>query len=105
MPQRFEAARLGELGEGDMKAVEAGERTVVVLNVGGDLFAIDDECTHEACPLSAGYLDGDILECSCHGSVFNVKTGQVEQGPAEDPVPTYTVEVEGDAVYVRLSED
>ncbi len=102
MAERIKATDLGELAEGDMKALEGAERTVVILNVGGDLYAIDDECTHSGCPLSAGDLEGESLECSCHGSVFNVRTGAVEQGPAEDPIPTYQVSIEGDGVYVSI---
>ena len=98
---RVEAAKLGEIGEGEMKAVEAGDRTVLLLNVGGDIYSIDDECTHQGCSLSEGSLEGDVLECSCHGSMFNVKTGKVENGPADEPVPTYPVEVDGETVYVK----
>ena len=102
MTERIEAGKVGELDGGDVKAVDAGERTVLLSNVDGELFAIDDECTHEACPLSEGYLDGDILECSCHGSMFNVRTGEVVEGPAEQAVPTYSVEVEDDTVYISV---
>jgi nitrite reductase/ring-hydroxylating ferredoxin subunit len=80
MVERIEAANVGEVAEGEMKAVEAGDRTVVLINVDGNHFAIDDECTHEGCPLSEGYLEGDVLECSCHGSMFNIKTGYVPSG-------------------------
>ena len=97
---RVEAAKVDELGDGDMKPVEVGDRTVVLLNVDGNLYAIDDECTHQACPLSEGYLEGEVLECSCHGSMFNVRTGKVVEGPAEGPIPTYPVEIDGDAVYL-----
>ena len=43
--------------------------------------------THQACPLSEGYLEGEVLECGCHGSTYNVKTGEVLQGPAQEGVP------------------
>ena len=102
MAGRIEAASIGELSEGEMKAVEAGERTVLLINVTGALLAIDDECTHQGCSLSDGTLEGEELECICHGSVFNVRTGEVQQGPAEDPVPTYPVHVEGETVYVEV---
>ena len=98
---RVEAAKVSELSEGEMKAVEVGDRTVVVLTVDGDVYAIDDECTHQACPLSEGSLEGDVLECSCHGSMFNVRTGEVVEGPADEPVQTYNVEVEQDTVYIN----
>ena len=83
-----------------LKTLEVGDRTVVLLNVAGDFYAIDDECTHAACSLSDGELEGEILECICHGSTFNVRTGEVVEGPADEPVPTYPVEIEGDTVYV-----
>ena len=102
MASRVEVAKVSELSEGEMKPVAVGDRTVVLFNIGGELFAIDDECTHAGCSLSDGTLDGDELECVCHGSVFNVKTGDVVQGPADEPVPTYPVHSEGDTVYTEV---
>ena len=102
MATRFEIAKVGELDTGEMKQAPVEDRVLVLLNVGGDLFAIDDECTHQACSLSDGTLDGDELECVCHGSVFDVKTGSVLEGPAEMPVPTYRVQVDAETVYVEM---
>lgn len=102
MAQRVEAGTADELGPGELKSVQADDRTVVLLNVDDELYAIDDECTHQACSLSDGDLEGDVLDCICHGSRFNVKTGEVVEGPAQEPVPTYPVEVEGGNVYVIL---
>ena len=97
-----QAAKVGELASGEMELVEAGTRAVVLINVGGELYAIDNECTHAACDLAYGRLEGDILECDCHGSRFNVKTGAVENPPALDDVPTYALRIEGDDVLVEL---
>ena len=102
MERAVEAAKVGELEAGEMKLVQAGGRTAVMLNVGGDLYAIDDECTHAACSLSEGYLEGEVLECSCHGSMYNVKTGEVVQGPAEQAVSSYPVHTDGETVYVSV---
>ena len=100
MQSRVEVARVRELKDGATKAVGVGERTVLLLGVGGGLYAVDDECTHRGCSLSEGYLEGEMLECDCHGSVFNVKTGEVQEGPAQRPVPVYRVQIEGDRVYI-----
>ena len=97
-----QVAKVGELAPGEMKLVEAGNRAVALINVEGELYAIDNECTHAACDLVYGRLDGEILECDCHGSQFNVKTGAVEGPPAMDDVPTYPVRIEGDNVLVEL---
>ncbi len=94
------AAKVGELAPGKMKLVDTGDEAVVLINIGGELYAIDNECTHAACDLADGTLDGDALECDCHGSRFNVKTGAVENPPALDPVATYAVRIEGDDVLV-----
>jgi len=102
MGERIEVAKVGELASGDIKLVEADGKMIVLLNVEGDLYAIDDECTHTACSLSDGSLENDVIECNCHGSQFNVKTGDVQAGPADEPVPTYPVQVDGDTVYVSL---
>ena len=102
MDNRVEAGKVDELGDGEMKVVEAGDRTVLLLNADGELYAIDDECAHQACPLSEGYLKGAVLECSCHGSMYNVKTGEVVQGPAQEGVPTYPVQIDGATVYVSV---
>ena len=102
MGGRIEVATVGELASGDIKLVEADGNMIVLLNVGGELYAIDDECTHSACSLSDGSLEDDVLECVCHGSQFNVKTGDVQEGPANEPIPTYPVQVDGDTVYVSL---
>ena len=61
------------------------KRRVSVARVGGKLYAFDDLCTHEACPLSAGLLTGTTIMCQCHGSQFDVTSGEVQRGPAEKP--------------------
>ena len=95
-----EAAKVGELSAGEMKLVEVADERVVLINVDGNLYAISDTCTHAECPLSEGSLEGNVLECDCHGSQFNVMTGEVESGPAIEPVPTYAVNIEGDTVLI-----
>ena len=103
MAEFVQVAKVGELDPGDMKLVEAGDRAVVLLNVDGELYALDNECTHAGCDLADGDLDGNVLECSCHGSGFNVTTGAVENPPASEPVPTYPVTIVGDDVLIGPS--
>jgi 3-phenylpropionate/trans-cinnamate dioxygenase ferredoxin subunit len=90
--------RLGSetaVGPGKMKAFEVEGNAVTVANVGGHFYAFDDACTHQRCSLADGDLDGPIVECECHGSRFDVRTGEVVRGPAPSPVRTYPVVVEG----------
>ena len=100
MAESVPVAKVGELAAGEMKLVETGDRAIVLLNVEGELYALDNECTHAGCDLADGDLEGNILECPCHGSRFNVVTGAVENPPAVEPVPTYPVRIEGDDVLV-----
>ena len=79
-----------------------GGTRVTLANVAGSLYAIDDTCTHKGCSLGDGKLDGSTVQCACHGSRFDVTTGAVVGGPAEDPVRSYPVTVENGEVQVDL---
>jgi 3-phenylpropionate/trans-cinnamate dioxygenase ferredoxin component len=69
---------------------------VAVFNVDGRLCATQNECTHRQGPLNEGELAGSTVTCPWHGSQFDVTTGAVLEGPATEPLRTYTVVVEGD---------
>jgi 3-phenylpropionate/trans-cinnamate dioxygenase ferredoxin component len=74
---------------------------VNVAGVGGQLHAFDDTCTHKACSLAKGKLDGTTVTCPCHGSQFDVTSGAVLRGPAKRPVRSRLVQVEGDDLLVE----
>ena len=75
-----------------------------VFNVGGNLCATQDKCTHRQGPLSKGKLDGSTVTCPLHGSQFNVCTGEVLRGPATDPLKTYRVTVDNDIGCVEAGD-
>ena len=62
--------------------------------------AFADRCTHKGGSLADGALVGCTVQCPWHGSQFDVRTGQVVNGPAEAAINTYTVAVHDGAVYV-----
>ena len=74
---------------------------ISIARVGDRLYAFDDLCTHEACPLSAGMLIGTTLKCQCHGSQFDVTRGAVQRGPATDPLSMYEVREQDGEIQVR----
>jgi nitrite reductase/ring-hydroxylating ferredoxin subunit len=80
----------------------AKEGRITLANVAGTLYAIDDTCTHRGCSLGDGKLDGSTVQCACHGSRFDVTSGAVVRGPAEDPVRSYPVHVADGEVQVDL---
>ncbi|MBI4198934.1 MAG: non-heme iron oxygenase ferredoxin subunit [Chloroflexi bacterium] len=100
MPKETRVARVGDVPPGQMKLVEVGGEPVVLANVDGQVYAFSDECTHQACPLSEGDLKSDVVECGCHGSQFNVRTGAVVSGPARRPVKSYAVRVQQQDIFV-----
>lgn len=90
-----------EVQPGTLAAFEVGDRRVAVANVGGTFHAFDDICTHRQCSLAEGTLEGTTVTCPCHGSQFDVRTGAVVSPPAVQPVKSYRVRVEGDALTIE----
>jgi nitrite reductase/ring-hydroxylating ferredoxin subunit len=86
---------------GDIKAFPSPGGVVAVANVGGTYYGFDDTCTHKRCSLAEGDLDGTVVTCICHGSQFDVTSGAVKRGPAEAPVGSYPVRLEGSDLQVR----
>ena len=81
---------------------DADGHDVDVANVDGTFYAFSDVCTHLRCSLAEGELDGTTVKCICHGSRFDVSTGEVLRGPAKRPIQVYPVRVEGDALVVDV---
>jgi len=90
-----------DVGDNEMRAFDVGGSKVGVANVSGQLFAFDDTCTHRGCSLVKGKLDGTTVTCPCHGSQFNVTSGAVVRGPAQQPVRSRSVEASGDDLLVE----
>jgi nitrite reductase/ring-hydroxylating ferredoxin subunit len=95
--------READIPTGEMRAFELGSAHVAVGHLeDGSWVAFDDMCTHEACSLSdQGEIEGPWVVCYCHNSAFDIATGAVMRGPAEDPLPVYGVRAEGGDVQVR----
>ena len=110
-PQRAEpGARVTPVTLGSTSAVpqsgltkfDAGGYEIAIANVEGAFYALSDICTHRGCSLSEGELDGTTLECICHGSRFDVSTGDVVRGPAQQSLQAYAVRVQGDSLVVDV---
>jgi nitrite reductase/ring-hydroxylating ferredoxin subunit len=91
-----------EVAEGELAAFEVGGERIAVANVAGTLHAFGNTCTHRQCSLALGELEGTTVTCPCHGSQFDVTTGQVLRGPAQEPVPSYPARVENASLQVEL---
>jgi 3-phenylpropionate/trans-cinnamate dioxygenase ferredoxin component len=93
---------VAEMPSGTLRGAEVEGKNILVVNLDGTFFALGNTCTHMGCPLSNGKLDGKILQCACHGSRFDVTTGEVVGGPARRPEPAYPARVENGEVFVDV---
>lgn len=90
-----------ELLPGEYRNVFDGDTAIAVFNLDGELYAIEDACTHDGGELTGGPIEGHVIECPRHGARFDITTGAVLCPPAYEPVPKFPVKVEADAVYTR----
>ncbi|MBW8173196.1 non-heme iron oxygenase ferredoxin subunit [Ornithinimicrobium sp. Arc0846-15] len=81
-----------------------GRRVAIARDSSGAVHAFDDTCSHAKVSLSEGDVEDDVIECWLHGSGFNMKTGKPTSLPATEPIAVHTVQIEGDDVYVALSD-
>jgi len=93
---------LDDLQDGEMRVFEdIGDYGIVVCRVDGELYAIEDNCSHADTPLSEGRLRSHNLTCPLHGTSFDVRTGEHSGPPAYEGVPCFKVKVE-DGVAVAF---
>jgi nitrite reductase/ring-hydroxylating ferredoxin subunit len=103
---RFQpVAKTSEIGDGEMKAVTAGTKTIAIYNLGGTYHATEAYCTHGHALLTEGYIDGAIVECPMHGGTFDIASGKPVGAPCTTPLATYPVRVEGGTISIGLNGD
>lgn len=95
------AAALSEVAPGTTKRVVIAGVEILLCNVDGSLYGIEDVCTHDGGPLDQGELEGACVVCPRHGATFDVRTGDPTM-PAVMPVATFPVEIRGGEIYVDL---
>ena len=104
---RVKVCHKGDVNDGAMKAVEPNGVPVLIARVGERFFAVSDICSHARSRLSDGFLheDGCSVECPTHGAIFSLETGDALEFPADEPIPTYQVELDGNDLYINLPDD
>ncbi|MFC4727844.1 non-heme iron oxygenase ferredoxin subunit [Coralloluteibacterium thermophilus] len=93
----------GELLPGEMRQVWDGGTPIVVVNLDGALYALEDRCSHEDYELSTGRVDPaeGSIECIVHGARFDVRDGRALCAPAYTPVTKFPVRVEDGRIWTR----
>jgi len=93
--------RVSEVAPGKMTWAAVDRQRVLIVNVDGAFYGLEDACGHRHAPLSQGLLHAHVIECPLHYACFDVRTGKFLSGPASADVRTYETRVEGDTVYLK----
>jgi len=94
-------AKAGELVPGQWRKADVDGAQIVVFNLGGQYYAIEDVCTHDGGQLTGGVVEGEEIVCPRHGARFCIRTGEALTAPAYEPVATLPVRVENGVIQVR----
>lgn len=95
--------KMSDIPAGKMQKVTADGKDILVVNVDGSYYAMDDTCSHAGASLSEGKLEGSIVTCDWHGSKWDCKTGKLHAFPAKiRDLNSYKVVVESGNVYLEL---
>jgi len=88
---------------GKMYKVTIDGKDVLVANIDGTYYAVNDTCTHAGGSLSEGSLDGTVVTCGWHGAKFDCKTGKLSAFPAKvKDLNSYKVVVESENIFVEV---
>jgi 3-phenylpropionate/trans-cinnamate dioxygenase ferredoxin component len=96
-------ARSGQVPEGYVRRFYVDDLECAVARLQGKVHATSNYCTHLDCLLSSGKIIDDGIRCSCHGSVFDLDTGEPIYPPATVPIQVYPVREQDGGVFVGVS--
>jgi 3-phenylpropionate/trans-cinnamate dioxygenase ferredoxin component len=95
---------LDEIPEQGTFGVEVNDTPMVIVKSDGEVYALDEFCTHEEVSLVDGEIYDHTVECWLHGSCFDLRSGKPTGPPATKPLATYQIRVEDGDVYVAVPE-
>lgn len=104
MPEIIDVCPIEDLKPGGVRLVEWEDLEIGVFNCGGNVYAIEDRCSHDNGPLVEGELDQQActVECPRHGSLFDLRTGKPKTLPAYVPVDTFPVIIEQETIKLEV---
>ena len=97
-------ARSGQVPDGYVRRFYVGELECAIARLRGSVHATSNYCTHLDCLLSSGKLVDDGIRCSCHGSVFDLESGDPIYPPATEPIQVYPAYEEDGEIFVGVTE-
>ncbi|HVL33041.1 MAG TPA: Rieske 2Fe-2S domain-containing protein [Actinomycetota bacterium] len=103
MGEFYDAVPVDEVDPETACVVEVNGREIALVHTGGEFYALQNECTHGGMPIGEGDLVGErVIECPGHSAHFNVATGDVMTGPADEALETYDVQIVDGMVRVAV---
>jgi 3-phenylpropionate/trans-cinnamate dioxygenase ferredoxin subunit len=99
----IDLASVDDLPVGSTKKFTIKSVDILLANVDGKIYAVDDMCTHEDSSLSLGCLKGEHVYCTLHGSRFNVRTGEPMEEPATEALQRYQVRIQNDRIQISAN--
>ena len=103
MSQSIQIAAVTDLPAGASKLVEVNRTRIALFNLDGEIYAIEDVCTHDGGPLVEGKLvNGCQIQCPRHGARFDLRTGADLSFPAFEPTRTYAVQIREGLIWIEL---
>ena len=103
MSEWIDVCAEGELNPGERKIVSTDTVEIAVFNLDGELFAIEDVCTHDGGELATGRCEGDQIICPRHGARFCIRNGKALTPPAYEDIETFPVRIEQGLIQVDIS--
>jgi 3-phenylpropionate/trans-cinnamate dioxygenase ferredoxin subunit len=100
MSDWVDVTEVAAFAHGERRVVDIGGREILVVNLNGQYFAVEDVCTHDGTPIAEGEIIGEEIVCPRHGARFCLRTGRALCAPAYEPVATFPVRVESGVVQV-----
>lgn len=103
MAEFLKVANIDEIPKGKKIKVEVKNKEIMLVNVDGKIYAIDNICSHEECGLNEGDLEGFVITCPCHGAKYDVRNGDgMKETPWGSGQDSYEVKVDGKNVFVKI---
>jgi 3-phenylpropionate/trans-cinnamate dioxygenase ferredoxin subunit len=102
VPEFVKACALDAVTDGGALRVVVDGVPLAIVRSDGEVYAIQDVCSHANVALSEGEIEDQTIECWLHGSRFDLVTGRPTGLPATVPVPVYPVKIDGDDILVAV---
>lgn len=101
MSDWIDVANITDIPPGTWRAIDFDDVSVLVFNLNGEFFTIENVCTHDGGALAGGWLEGDEIVCPRHGAHFCIRTGAATQPPAYEDTATFPTRIIDNRVQVR----